>query len=210
MKTVIFCDFDGTITVEETFIGALSQLISDEEMSYWGKKLASGEMNIKQCTQALFSTVPSSKRGLVEEYAKTVHVRPGFREFLEMAKEKGMEVIVLSAGIKWMQEIILAPYMDLITDFISGTLDTSGEYMDFSSEYSDDTEVLNKSFVMAEIEYDKAICIGDGVVDLTMAAVSDTIFARADLAKHLDEQGKAYIPYEDFYDIKKSIEIVDS
>ena len=39
-----------------------------------------------------------------------------------------------------------------------------------------------------------------------MAQAVDTCFARDVLAKYLDQIGKEYRPYEDFYDVLKGIE----
>ena len=77
--------------------------------------------------------MPSERYRLIQEYAATVTVREGFPEFLREAKELGCPVVVISGGIRRMQAAILEPYMDYILDFYSCDLDTTGEYMVFSS-----------------------------------------------------------------------------
>ena len=37
--TVIFCDFDGTITKEETFTGVLMRVCREDDLREWGEKL---------------------------------------------------------------------------------------------------------------------------------------------------------------------------
>ena len=88
-RTIIFCDFDGTITTEETFVGTLMRLCDEKDLYEWFGKFQKGEITLRKCTETLFSLAPSSRWPLVEEYAKTVQLIPGFSEFLDRAKELG-------------------------------------------------------------------------------------------------------------------------
>lgn len=201
-ETAIFCDFDGTITSEETFIGALMRLCKEEDLREWFDKFRSGEVSLRVCTETLFSLAPSSNWPKVEEYAKTVKFRDGFSAFLDKAKELRMPVIVISGGIRRMQESMLAPYTDRIEAFYSCNLDTSGEYTVFSSEYADDRHNMDKVKIMSLYEYDKAIAIGDMVsTDGQMAKNSDYVFARDALADYYEKEGLPFRRWETFYDI---------
>ena len=44
-ESIVFCDFDGTITTEETFIGALTRICDKNDLHYWADKL----INKKGC-----------------------------------------------------------------------------------------------------------------------------------------------------------------
>jgi 2-hydroxy-3-keto-5-methylthiopentenyl-1-phosphate phosphatase len=49
------------------------------------------------------------------------------------------------------------------------------------------------------------IYIGDGYSDRCAAQAADRVFARDALGRYLDEQGVAYEPYEDFFDIAAAL-----
>ncbi len=200
--TMIFCDFDGTITTEETFVGTLMRLCEEKDLYEWFGKFQRGEITLRKCTETLFSLAPSSNWPKVEEYAKTVKIRPGFSEFLDKAKELGIPVVVISGGVRSMQEGILAPYMDRIDAFYSCDLDISGEYTVFTSKYADETHNMDKVKIMDMYDYGKAIAVGEmASTDLAMARNSDLIFARDELAAFLEEEGTEFYKWETFFDI---------
>jgi len=200
--TIIFCDFDGTITTEETFVGTLMRLCAEKDLYEWFGKFQKGEITLRRCTEMLFSLAPSSNWPKVEEYAKTVQIRPGFSEFLDKAKELGIPVVVISGGVRIMQEPILAPFMDRIEAFYSCDLDISGPYTVFSSQYANDTLNMDKVKIMGLYNYGKAIAVGDmGSTDYQMAKNSDVVFARDELAEVLEKEGTPYHKWETFYDL---------
>ena len=200
-KTMIFCDFDGTITTEETFVGSLTAISRKEDLLEWFGKFRRKEITLRTCTETLFSLVPSSRYQEIADYAATVQVRPGFSEFLDAAAEKGFPVVVISGGIRRMQEEILRPYRDRIQAFYSCELDTSGPYMRFYSEYASGEENMSKERIMGLYDYERAICVGDQVTDIHMAEHSDIVFARDSLAEHLRLQQRDFYPWETFGDV---------
>ncbi len=204
-KAAIFCDFDGTITTEETFVGAIQRISDQHDVEKWFGMFQRGEITLRQCTEKLFSLVPSQRYQLIQDYARTVSVREGFLEFLQEAKRLDYPVVVISGGIRHMQEDILAPYMDYIMDFYSCDLDTSGEYMVFSSPYSDENENMCKARIMDRYSCELSVCIGDSFADISMARHSDIVYARDGLIDYMNERHLPYIEWDTFYQIAKDL-----
>jgi 2-hydroxy-3-keto-5-methylthiopentenyl-1-phosphate phosphatase len=50
---------------------------------------------------------------------------------------------------------------------------------------------------------------GDGVSDRCVSLAAERRFARDGLARWLDEQGVAYEPFEDLFDIVRAVEALD-
>jgi 2-hydroxy-3-keto-5-methylthiopentenyl-1-phosphate phosphatase len=48
----------------------------------------------------------------------------------------------------------------------------------------------------------KTIAIGDSVTDINMALQADLVFARDRLVEYLETEGKAYLPWQDFRDVR--------
>ncbi len=96
--------------------------------------------------------------------------------------------------------------MDKIAALHTVEMTVEGDKIKLVSQHDDGNELLKKTDVMKKYEYAHAIGIGDSYTDKNMAQAVDTCFARDVLAKYLDQIGKEYRPYEDFYDVLKGIE----
>lgn len=199
--TIIFCDFDRTITTEETFVGSLQRVCTQESLEECFGKYSRRELTLRACVETLFSRVPSERYALIEAYARTAVIREGFSELLDAAKDLQIPFVVISGGIRRMQEELLAPYMDRIEALYSCELDLSGEYMAFSCEYGSEEENVSKEYVMSLYDCRQRICIGDSVTDFKMADRSDIVFARDDLIAHMSETGRPFYSWERFGEI---------
>ena len=192
-KTIVFADFDGTITMEDTLAGAMHRFIAPEEFAYYSEKLAAGEVTLSQVVRRAYDGAPSALLPELLEYVQSVPMRPGFDEFLD------------TGGIRQFLEQKMGPYRERLLGMHAVELDVSGPQMRLISEYDDGNELLRKTDVMALYSYDHAIGIGDSFTDMNMAQAVDTVFARDVLAKFLTKLGRPYLPFEDFYTVAEAI-----
>lgn len=200
-EKIVFCDFDGTITEEETFVGALFRICEKSDLEYWFNKIKSKQISLGECMINLFQTVPSDRFDRIIEYSESVNVRNGFGGFLDYLHQMCIPIVVISGGISYMQDIILRPYMHRISARYACELDISGPKMRFISNYADEKENMNKLAVMALYEYKQCICIGDNITDIRMSEKADILFARDKLAEHCITVNKQYYEWNDFDDI---------
>lgn len=200
-KTIVFVDFDGTITMEDTLVGAIRLFADPEEFQLYSKKLAHGEMTLSQVVRYAFDGAPADRLGQMLEYIETVPLRPGFSAFLDEMERREIPVVVISGGVRQFVERKLAPYRSRLLGLHAVDLDVSGSEMHLISQYDDGDELLKKTDVMALYSYEHSVGIGDSFTDRKMGLAVDTIFARDILAQYLQKLGKPYLPYEDFYDV---------
>lgn len=199
--TIIFIDFDGTVTSEETLEGAMRLCVDPEQYEEKAREMFSGKLTLAEVLHYGFSKIPSSRIGDICAYVRGVPVRPGFEELLQYAKKLEIPVVIISGGLQPCVEEKLAPYRDLLLDIYSVDLDCSGPFMRLVSDYEDGGEIMSKTQVMARYDYRRALCIGDSYTDIRMAKASQMVFARDALAKTLDQMGVPYTPWSDFFDI---------
>ena len=204
-KTIVFADFDGTITMEDTLAGAMHRFIAPEEFAYYSEKLAAGEVTLSQVVRRAYDGAPSALLPELLEYVQSVPMRPGFDEFLDTCDALQIPVVVISGGIRQFLEQKMGPYRERLLGMHAVDLDVSGPQMRLISEYDDGNELLRKTDVMALYSYDHAIGIGDSFTDMNMAQAVDTVFARDVLAKFLTKLGRPYLPFEDFYTVAEAI-----
>ena len=101
-----------------------------------------------------------------------------------------------------MVETVLNEFKPRLGGLHAVDLDSSGDYFKVIAADAGDTELVAKVNIMAKYEFDQSIAIGDSITDFKMAMAADLVFARDRLAKYLDEQGKSYIPWNDFFEIR--------
>ena len=148
-EKIMFIDFDGTITKQETLDGSMKLTIDPDLYKEKHREMLNGKITLSEALHIGFETVPSSKLPIIMDFVRTVPVREGFMELLTTMKEMKIPVIVISGGLKPYIEEKLEPYKDLILDIYSVDLDCTGEYMRLVSEYDEAGEIMQKTKVMA-------------------------------------------------------------
>lgn len=198
-------DFDGTITMEDTLAGAMRLFVPPEEFALYSKKLAAGEVTLSQVVRRAYDGAPSALLPALLEYVRSVPMRPGFDEFLDVCDEQGIGVVVISGGVRQFLAQKLGPYEGRFLGVHAAELDVSWPQMHLISRFDDGNELVKKTAVMALYDYDYAIGVGDSFTDRNMALAVDRIFARDVLAQYLAAQGRPYTAYDNFYEVAEAI-----
>ena len=97
-KNIVFVDFDGTITMEDTLVGAIRLFSDPREFKEYNDKLTKGEMTLSQVVRYAFDGAPSELLPKMLDYVDGVAVRKGFSEFLSAMKDLGIPVVVISGS----------------------------------------------------------------------------------------------------------------
>jgi 2-hydroxy-3-keto-5-methylthiopentenyl-1-phosphate phosphatase len=198
---IVFVDFDGTVTTEDTLVGALRRSVSEDEYRERYDDLLHGRTTLSRVLREAFEKTPSAKIAEFVEYVQTVPIREGFSDFLDAMRDLGIPVVILSGGLRPMIEKRIGVYRDRILDIHGVDVDTSGTFMRLISPHDDGVELLNKEAVMRKYEYRKSICIGDSHSDISMSRASDIVFARDFLAECMEKSGRDFFRWDSFNDV---------
>lgn len=201
MKRIVFCDFDGTITAQETFVAVLKQF-APEISAQLIPQMYGRQLTLRQGVRQILESIPSALYPKMIEFTKSQPIRPGFIELLDWLESEQVPIVVISGGLRGMVEVVLASLLPRIHAIHAVDVDTSGSHLRVVSEYEGGTELVNKVQVMAQYLADEKIAIGDSITDLNMALETPVVFARDRLAEYLDEQQKPYIPWNDFFQVR--------
>jgi 2-hydroxy-3-keto-5-methylthiopentenyl-1-phosphate phosphatase len=201
-KRVVFCDFDGTITKQETFVAMLNRF-APEKMKEFGEKLFQKKITLREGVRGVVESIPSCHYRDMVEFINDKEIREGFEELLVFLKDADTPFIIISGGLKDSVERRLESYMNFIDGIYAPSIDASGEFLKMVSAFEEDDELVAKVRVMDLFSYDQSISIGDGVTDHNMALHSTLVFARDRLATFLYKSQVRYVPWENFLDIKK-------
>ena len=201
-KTIVFSDFDGTITLHDTFVDLLKKFSTPGLADRLMAQMYAQTLTLRKGVTQLLESIPSDQYLNIIEFSKTHPIRSGFPEFLDFLESHDVPCVVVSGGIRIMVETVLEEFKPRLAGLHAVDLDASGDYFNVIPNYAGETELVAKVNIMAKYEFDQSIAIGDSITDFNMAMAADLVFARDRLAKYLDEQGKSYVPWNDFFEIR--------
>ena len=201
-KTIVFSDFDGTITLHDTFVDLLKKFSTPGLADRLMAQMYARTLTLRKGVTQLLESIPSDQYLNIIEFSKTHPIRSGFPEFLDFLESHDVPCVLVSSGIRIMVETVLEEFKPRLAGLHAVDLDASGDYFNVIPNYAGETELVAKVNIMAKYEFDQSIAIGDSITDFNMAMAADLVFARDRLAKYLDEQGKSYVPWNDFFEIR--------
>jgi 2-hydroxy-3-keto-5-methylthiopentenyl-1-phosphate phosphatase len=201
MKRAIFCDFDGTITAEETFVAVLKEFAPSLSAKLIPEMYAL-KLTLREGVQQILESIPSSRMADILEFTRAKPIRRGLVELLDFLDFQGVPFVVVSGGLREMVEVVLEPFLERIHAIHAVEVDKSGYYLRVLPGYEGKTELVDKVQVMDGYAVDEKIAIGDSVTDLNMAQAVPLVFARDRLAVFLDERQKPYVPWNDFLEVR--------
>jgi 2-hydroxy-3-keto-5-methylthiopentenyl-1-phosphate phosphatase len=204
----IAVDFDGTVT-EIDLLDTIARDFGDPGVYQEVEGgLHGGTMPLREVITREFEPVRRPLEEVVRWELENVRVRDGFRDFVELAREKGWRVVIVSSGFHELIEPILereGVEVELHANRVDPS--TDGWRVEWRYDASCDScgESCKRSIVQELAGDDELVYIGDGYSDRCAAEMSDLVFATRGLAEYLDERGIAYERFDDFHDVVRGL-----
>ncbi|PWW05499.1 2-hydroxy-3-keto-5-methylthiopentenyl-1-phosphate phosphatase [Paenibacillus cellulosilyticus] len=207
-KRVIFCDFDGTITVNDNII-AIIKHFNPPGWEQIAQDVLALRKSIRQGVGEMFRMLPTSMKDEVISYGiHNVRIRDGFSELLAYCKENNIEFYVTSGGIDFFVYPVLAPFGIPVEHIYCNGSDFSGERIEITWPNPCDEHCINdcgmcKTTIMRNFpasEYNRLL-IGDSVTDFEGAKQADLVFSRSQLTVKCKELGLLHVEFETFHHI---------
>ena len=203
-KRVVFCDFDGTITVEETFVAMLKHF-APELSSQLMPEIYARRLSLRSGVRQLLESIPSECYGEIVEFSRGKLMRPGLVELLDFLDEQKVDFAIVSGGLRILVETVMGDLVNRASVIYAVDVDASGPRLQVNSEFEGDTELVSKVRVMDQHPAEEQVAIGDSLTDFNMALQASSVFARDRLAEYLDEQQKPYTKWDNFFDVLESL-----
>jgi 2-hydroxy-3-keto-5-methylthiopentenyl-1-phosphate phosphatase len=207
-QAVIFCDFDGTITLQDNII-AIAQHFNLPQWKSIVDDTINQRITIRTGVGALFNLFPSQmKQAIIDYVLATAQIRPGFAEMLEKSNQWSIPFYVTSGGIDFFLKPLLQPFHLHEDHIYCNTANFSGDHIQIMWPHPCDEFCTNdcglcKSRMIRSFSNERfeRILIGDSVTDFAGAKCADLIFARSHLASMCREHQLPHHEYETFFDI---------
>jgi len=208
MKTLVQCDFDGTITEEDvsfflldTFAqGDWRRLLRD----YKEHRISVGEFNTKA-----FAMVKDDKPTLLEALKGRVKVRAGLHGLVNYCLREGFRLVIVSNGLDFYIKAVLKDLglENIEVHAAQASFHPEGmkvQYVGPDGERLEDDfkEAYIKSFL--KLGY-RVIYIGNGDSDFAPAKYAYYVFATDDLLAYCKDNNLKYKPFENFIDVVRDI-----
>jgi 2-hydroxy-3-keto-5-methylthiopentenyl-1-phosphate phosphatase len=209
MHRTLFIDYDGTIT-EHDMLDTIAQTFGDPEVyAEVDRGLDEQRLTLHEVLRREFEPVRAPLDDVVAWLLEHARIRPGFRELVELTRDRGWRLVVLSSGFEQLIRPVLEREGLGNVEVLSNSIepDPAG----WRASFRDETpcpvcgEPCKRAAVIAESNGGESVYIGDGISDRCGAEASDRVFARRGLATYLAEKDVPFEPFEDFHQIVRSL-----
>lgn len=211
MKTLVQCDFDGTITEEDVSF-MLLDAFADGDWRQLHRDYEAGGMSVGRFNTDAFAMVKANRDSLLKVARRGVRIRPGFRELVTCCRRKGFRFVVVSNGLDFYIEAILK-------DMGLGDIEFFAAETRFHPEglkvqyIAPDGSILDDDFKVAYVnsflsEGYRIIYMGNGTSDLAPAKRCHYIFATGNLLIHCQRANLACAPFTDLNQVVRVLEFL--
>lgn len=198
----ILCDFDGTVTLEDVTDALLLKLGRpgwEDLEAQW----RSGVIGSRECMAGQVALLGGDASDL-DAVIDNIGIDPGFPAFVNAAHAAGVQVVILSDGLDYAIERMLAahgiePPLQVISNHLLRT-QTDAWQLEFPHAQKD---CLGGNCKCACARAQQALTrwtllIGDGQSDVCVSGRADFVFAKDRLLEHCRSNGIAHLPITGF------------
>lgn len=213
VKTIVQCDFDSTIAVEDVSFLLLDAFADGDWrqilQQYKERRIPVGVFNEKS-----FAMVKADKQTLLDFILvrNKVAIRAGFNELLTCCAERGIRFVIVSNGLDFYIEAILK-------DMGVGNIEVHAAQTQFTPQglkvkyIGPDGSELEDNFKKAYTELFlsqgyRVVYVGDGASDYSPASQAHHIFARDDLLAGCKAKNLNCTPFDDLNDVVRRLEFL--
>ena len=211
MKTMVQCDFDGTITEKDVSFLLLDTFADGNWRQLW-KDYVEGKMSVGAFNTKAFAMVKADRQTLLDFVLTSgkVRIRPGFRELLGYCSRQGLGFVIVSNGLVFYIEAILENMGIEGIEVFAAQSQFTPEGMVVKYIGTDGNQ-MEDGFKEAHTELFRrrgysVVYVGDGLSDIYPARQAIYVFAIGALLKRCRETRLECIPFNDLNDVVRGLE----
>lgn len=210
-KTLIQCDFDGTITEEDISFFLLDTFANGD----WRQLLEEyreGNISVGHLNREAFAMVKADRQSLLESMRGNVKIRDGFHELVSYCRREGLRFVIVSNGLDFYIDRILRDlgqqHIEVFaaqTQFLPEGLHV--QYIGPDGNMLD--EGFKEAYVNSFLRSDyRIVYAGNGASDFTPAKQCHHIFATGELLAICKEKNIEYFAFNDLNEIVRGLELL--
>ena len=203
----IFCDFDGTFSVQDVGSTLAQRLLPEKRKGLWAR-FEQGEFTPWTYAMALLDGLEYSEKKL-DAFLETIDLDPGAQAMLAWCEAESVPFRILSDGFDWNLDRLQAIH-HVRFEHDANHLEYEGDCWRLAPGRPNEacgcgTGSCKRGLIgLYRDAHPSAFCvhIGNGrVSDLCGALAADLAFAKDTLAPALDELGEDYVAFDTLHDV---------
>ncbi|HUH97706.1 MAG TPA: MtnX-like HAD-IB family phosphatase [Anaerolineales bacterium] len=202
-RVTILCDFDGTISPSDISNFLFSRFAGCG--LYYEEQWHKGLIGTREQLELTFATIQAGPVEIAEKL-KEIPIDPTFHELLAFARQHEIGLAVVSDGMDWPIEVVLARHG-------IGGLPIYSNHVSFEGErpvctfpwYDPSTPMAGTCKPLIVQRYrqqgSRIVFVGDGRSDREAARGADLVFAKGELADYCHLQGIRALQFNTFTEV---------
>ena len=201
----VYCDFDGTISVQDATDFVLSRL-ADPEWRAIERLWQEGEIGSGECMRRQVSLIRATAQEL-DEALFDIDIDLYFPSFIDFCEAHCVPVTIVSDGVDYFIRRILQKrgldHLAIIANRLVVTAQDGHSSYGLFSPYSDQSCATTAGVCKCRSisAPGQRIYVGDGRSDFCVSAKPELVFAKGELAEHCSERNIPFFAYRDFSEI---------
>jgi 2,3-diketo-5-methylthio-1-phosphopentane phosphatase/HAD superfamily hydrolase (TIGR01509 family) len=210
MKRLILCDFDGTISIEDTGYALLAHFSSGDWEGI-DRKFCEGKIGSREAYDQIAEILrgdESSIRRFLQQHSK---IDSYFLPFYQACRQAGIDVKIVSDGLDfYIRTILKTHHLSDIPFYANHAHFVKGKEMAITFPYANDEcgrcgTCKKKVVQLHRKRYDSILFVGNGFSDRCGAREADFVFAKDSLYSYCVDQGISCHFFQDFGEILKDL-----
>jgi len=208
-KVVVLCDFDGTVA-EKDVGDLLFRRFGGSAASDAAQEWVRGEIDSRECLERQAEATHCTVEEL-RSFAHACRLDPYFRDFHDFARRRGIEVVVLSDGLDFYIERMLAKNGCGSLEFYSNRLRIEGNTFQVEFPWYNQRECTECGCCKTHhlFRYRRRgyfiVYVGNGLSDRCPSESADLVFAKGELLEHCRAKSINCIEFRNFRDVEREV-----
>jgi len=212
MKTLVQCDFDGTVTQEDVSFLLLDTFADGD----WRQLLAEykeGKISVGHFNMKAFAMIKADRQTLLDFVKGKVDIRPGFGELLSYCRSRGFQFVIVSNGLGFYIETVLRDIGVENIEVFAAQTQFSPEGMQVkyigpegNQLHDNFKEAYTRLFLRRGY---RIIYVGNGISDVSPASQAHYIFATGELLDFCKQMNLNCNPFVDLNDVVKGLKLLE-
>ena len=199
MRWQILCDFDGTISVDDSVVAILNRFATPEWRNM-DQSLSSREARLG------WASLMHASQAEMEAFLTTIRTDPNFPDFLAAVSNAGLPLTVVSDGYDIAVQQVLArngiENLDIAANkMVFQTGGSCGVEFPFGDPDCAVDAGVCKCAAMGRLRNRKSVLIGNGFSDYCTAGAADFVFAKDGLVDHCRAETITHYAFQDFAEL---------
>jgi 2-hydroxy-3-keto-5-methylthiopentenyl-1-phosphate phosphatase len=212
IKTLIQCDFDGTLT-EEDISFLILDTFADGDWRYYLEQYKNNQISVGHFNTLAYRMVKKDEAALIQFVNEKTELRPGLKELVDYCQKRNFRFTIVSNGMTFYIQTLLKNTGINGVEVYAAQAEFNNNGIEARYIGPDGKEIQN-GIKEAYIKYFlndgwRLISIGNGASDIPAAKLAHYAFATEPMLSLCREMKFDCLPFEKLDDIIKGLDIID-